>query len=102
MGVFLPVRSPNRSASRACSGSEARKFGAEAGGAPRRSRRHGNGYVTAYADNSELAVKEGDAIKRGQIIAKSGDSGDVSSPRLHFELRKDGKAVDPTKYLVPL
>jgi murein DD-endopeptidase MepM/ murein hydrolase activator NlpD len=64
--------------------------------------RHANGYVTAYADNSELEVKEGDAIKRGQIIAKAGDSGDVPSPRLHFELRKDGKAVDPTKYLVPL
>jgi murein DD-endopeptidase MepM/ murein hydrolase activator NlpD len=64
--------------------------------------RHANGYVTAYADNSELEVKEGDAVKRGQIIAKSGDSGDVSSPRLHFELRKDGKAVDPTRYLVPL
>jgi murein DD-endopeptidase MepM/ murein hydrolase activator NlpD len=64
--------------------------------------RHANGYVTAYADNSELDVKEGDAIKRGQIIAKSGDTGDVASPRLHFELRKDGKPIDPTKYLVPL
>ena len=64
--------------------------------------RHANGYVTTYADNSELDVKEGDAIKRGQIIAKSGDSGDVASPRLHFELRKDGKPIDPTKYLVPL
>jgi murein DD-endopeptidase MepM/ murein hydrolase activator NlpD len=64
--------------------------------------RHPNGYVTAYGDNSELDVKEGDAIKRGQIIAKSGDSGDAASPRLHFELRKDGKPIDPTKYLVPL
>jgi murein DD-endopeptidase MepM/ murein hydrolase activator NlpD len=64
--------------------------------------RHANGYVTAYADNSELDVKEGDAIKRGQVIAKSGDSGGVASPRLHFELRKDGKPIDPTKYLVPL
>ena len=64
--------------------------------------RHANGYVTTYADNSELDVKEGDAIKRGQIIAKSGDSGDVASPRLHFELRKDGKPIDPTKYLSPL
>jgi murein DD-endopeptidase MepM/ murein hydrolase activator NlpD len=64
--------------------------------------RHDNGYVTAYADNSELEVKEGDAVKRGQIIAKAGDSGKVSSPRLHFELRKDGQPVDPVKYLVPL
>ena len=58
--------------------------------------------VTAYADNSELEVKEGDAIKRGQIIAKAGDSGAAKSPRLHFELRKDGQPVDPVKYLVPL
>ena len=64
--------------------------------------RHANGFVTAYADNSEIDVKEGDAVRRGQIIAKSGDSGDVPSPRLHFELRKDGKPVDPTKYLAPL
>jgi murein DD-endopeptidase MepM/ murein hydrolase activator NlpD len=61
--------------------------------------RHDNGYVTAYADNSEL---EGDAIKRGQIIAKAGDSGNAKSPRLHFELRKDGQPIDPVKYLVPL
>jgi murein DD-endopeptidase MepM/ murein hydrolase activator NlpD len=64
--------------------------------------RHADGYVTAYADNSELEVKEGDAIKRGQIIAKAGDSGAAKSPRLHFELRKDGKAIDPVKFLVPL
>ncbi len=64
--------------------------------------RHENGFVTAYADNSELQVKEGDAVKRGQIIAKAGDSGTVSSPRLHFELRKDGQPVDPLKYLAPL
>ena len=62
--------------------------------------RHADGYVTAYADNSELDVKEGDQVRRGQIIAKSGVSGNV--PHLHFELRKDGKPVDPTRYLVPL
>ena len=64
--------------------------------------RHADGYVTAYADNSELDVKEGDPVRRGQIIAKSGDSGAAKSPRLHFELRKDGKAIDPIRYLVPL
>ena len=64
--------------------------------------RHADGYVTAYADNSELDVKEGDPVKRGQIIAKAGASGEASSPMLHFELRKDGKPIDPTKYLVPL
>jgi murein DD-endopeptidase MepM/ murein hydrolase activator NlpD len=62
--------------------------------------RHANGFVTAYAVKSELEVKEGDKIRRGQIIAKSGVSGNV--PHLHFELRKDGKPIDPTKFLVPL
>ncbi len=62
--------------------------------------RHADGYVTVYADNSELDVKEGDAVRRGQIIAKSGVSG--NAPHLHFELRKDGKPVDPIGYLVPL
>ncbi len=64
--------------------------------------RHDNGYVTVYADNSELLVKEGDKVRRGQIIAKSGQTGDAASPRLHFELRKDGHAVDPIRSLVPL
>ena len=64
--------------------------------------RHADGYVTAYADNSELDVKEGDTVRRGQIIAKSGDSGTAPTPRLHFELRKDGKAINPVRYLVPL
>ncbi|HET9583315.1 MAG TPA: peptidoglycan DD-metalloendopeptidase family protein, partial [Bradyrhizobium sp.] len=50
--------------------------------------RHSNGYVTAYAHASELLVKRGDTIKRGQIIAKSGQSGEVGSPQLHFEIRK--------------
>ena len=50
--------------------------------------RHSNGYVTAYAHASELMVKRGDTIKRGQIIAKSGQSGEVGSPQLHFEIRK--------------
>ena len=50
--------------------------------------RHPNGFVTAYANNGELDVKRGDTVKRGQIIAKSGQSGNVNSPQLHFELRK--------------
>ena len=44
--------------------------------------RHANGYVTAYAHASELLVKRGDTIKRGQVIAKSGQSGEVGSPQL--------------------
>ena len=61
--------------------------------------RHSNGYVTAYAHASEVLVKRGDAIKRGQIIAKSGQSGEVGSPQLHFEIRKGSSPVDPLQFL---
>jgi murein DD-endopeptidase MepM/ murein hydrolase activator NlpD len=61
--------------------------------------RHTNGYVTAYAHASELLVKRGDTIKRGQIIAKSGQSGEVGSPQLHFEIRKGSTPVDPLQFL---
>jgi murein DD-endopeptidase MepM/ murein hydrolase activator NlpD len=61
--------------------------------------RHANGYVTAYAHASELLVKRGDTIKRGQIIAKSGQSGEVGSPQLHFEIRKGSSPVDPLQFL---
>jgi murein DD-endopeptidase MepM/ murein hydrolase activator NlpD len=61
--------------------------------------RHSNGYVTAYAHASELMVKRGDTIKRGQIIAKSGQSGEVGSPQLHFEIRKGSQPVDPLQFL---
>jgi murein DD-endopeptidase MepM/ murein hydrolase activator NlpD len=61
--------------------------------------RHSNGYVTAYAHASELMVKRGDPIKRGQVIAKSGQSGEVGSPQLHFEIRKGSSPVDPLQFL---
>ena len=61
--------------------------------------RHSNGYVTAYAHASELLVKRGDTIKRGQVIAKSGQSGEVASPQLHFEIRKGSLPVDPLQFL---
>jgi murein DD-endopeptidase MepM/ murein hydrolase activator NlpD len=61
--------------------------------------RHSNGYVTAYAHASELMVKRGETIKRGQIIAKSGQSGEVGSPQLHFEIRKGSSPVDPLQFL---
>ncbi len=61
--------------------------------------KHNNGYVTAYAHTSELLVKRGDTIKRGQIIAKSGQTGEVQSPQLHFEIRKGSTPVDPTQFL---
>jgi murein DD-endopeptidase MepM/ murein hydrolase activator NlpD len=61
--------------------------------------RHSNGYVTAYAHASELMVKRGDTIKRGQVIGKSGQTGNVSSPQLHFEIRKGASPVDPMQFL---
>ncbi|MCJ2013234.1 peptidoglycan DD-metalloendopeptidase family protein [Methylobacterium sp. J-076] len=61
--------------------------------------RHSNGYVSAYAHNGELDVKPGDKVKRGQTIAKSGASGNVTSPQLHFEIRKSGAPVDPMSQL---
>jgi murein DD-endopeptidase MepM/ murein hydrolase activator NlpD len=61
--------------------------------------RHPNGFVSAYANNSDIEVKRGETVKRGQTIAKSGQSGNVASPQLHFELRKGTKPVDPTHYL---
>jgi murein DD-endopeptidase MepM/ murein hydrolase activator NlpD len=61
--------------------------------------RHDNGFVSAYANNSELKVKKGDNVKRGQVIAASGQTGNVSSPQLHFELRKGSTPVDPMGFL---
>jgi murein DD-endopeptidase MepM/ murein hydrolase activator NlpD len=61
--------------------------------------RHANGFVTAYAHASEILVKRGDAVKRGQVIAKSGQTGTVTSPQLHFEIRKGSTPVDPAQYL---
>jgi murein DD-endopeptidase MepM/ murein hydrolase activator NlpD len=61
--------------------------------------RHSNGFVTAYAHASELSVKKGETIKRGQVIGKAGATGNVTSPQLHFEVRKGATPVDPTQYL---
>jgi murein DD-endopeptidase MepM/ murein hydrolase activator NlpD len=61
--------------------------------------RHSNGYVTAYAHASEILVKRDDPVKRGQIIAKAGQTGNVTSPQLHFEIRKGSTPVDPAPFL---
>ena len=61
--------------------------------------RHPNGFVSAYAHNSELNVIKGDKVKRGQVIAKSGQSGNVKSSQLHFELRKGSIPIDPIKVM---
>jgi murein DD-endopeptidase MepM/ murein hydrolase activator NlpD len=61
--------------------------------------RHEGDWVTAYAHNSELLVKRGDVVSRGQVIAKAGQTGTVTTPQMHFELRKGSQPVDPLKYL---
>jgi murein DD-endopeptidase MepM/ murein hydrolase activator NlpD len=61
--------------------------------------RHSNNWVSAYAHNDEILVKRGDQVRRGQVIAKAGRTGQVNQPQLHFELRKGSRPVDPTKYM---
>jgi lipoprotein NlpD len=61
---------------------------------------HAGGYITAYGNNEALLVKKGDAVKKGQAIAKAGNSGGAQSPRLHFEVRRGGsKTIDPMTVL---
>jgi lipoprotein NlpD len=60
--------------------------------------KHNNTYLTAYAHNQTLLVKEDQVIKRGQKIAEMGNS-DADQVKLHFEIRRQGKPVDPAKYL---
>jgi lipoprotein NlpD len=60
--------------------------------------KHNNTFLTAYAHNQTLLVKEDQTIKRGQKIAEMGNS-DADQVKLHFEIRRQGKPVDPAKYL---
>lgn len=60
--------------------------------------KHNNTYLTAYAHNQTLLVKEDQTVKKGQKIAEMGNS-DADRVKLHFEVRRQGKPVDPTKYL---
>lgn len=61
--------------------------------------KHANGWTTAYAHNDSLLVRRGAQVKRGQVIAKAGSTGSVSSPQLHFEIRRGTRAVNPSDYL---
>ncbi|ALM86947.1 peptidoglycan DD-metalloendopeptidase family protein [Bordetella sp. N] len=62
--------------------------------------RHGSTYLTIYAHNRKLLVKQGQSVKQGQTIAEMGDS-DSKRVELYFELRRGGTAVDPTRALPP-
>ncbi len=61
--------------------------------------KHQDEIVTAYAHLSSYGVREGDRVTRGQVIGRSGSSGNVSSPQLHFEVRRGVRAVDPAPYM---
>ncbi|WP_462252064.1 peptidoglycan DD-metalloendopeptidase family protein [Ekhidna sp.] len=60
---------------------------------------HGDDYQTKYAQLSEFKVKEGDEVKKGDLIALSGNSGMSTAPHLHYEVLKDGKHVDPANFI---
>ncbi|HET7716341.1 MAG TPA: peptidoglycan DD-metalloendopeptidase family protein [Bauldia sp.] len=61
--------------------------------------RHADGWVSAYAHNSKITVNRGDTVQRGQTIALAGMTGSVTSPQVHFELRKGAKPVNPMDHL---
>ncbi len=63
--------------------------------------KHDNGWISAYAHLDDVTVKPGDTIASGQVIAKVGESGGVTEPQLHFELRRGKKPVDPKEFLAP-
>jgi len=60
---------------------------------------HGNGYVTRYAHNKRNLAKVGDVVKKGQPLALMGSTGRSTGPHVHFELLRNGTAIDPTNYL---
>ena len=64
--------------------------------------RHRGGWLTAYGHNQSLVVKVGDVVRRGQRIARSGSTGNITRPQLHFEIRRGRKAVNPARHLAPL
>ena len=57
--------------------------------------RHSGGYETMYGHASRVLVRDGDSIQAGQVIALSGNSGRSTAPHLHFEIRREGKSIDP-------
>lgn len=60
---------------------------------------HGNGYVTRYAHNAKLLVKPGDTVRRGDAIALMGSTGRSTGTHLHFEVRRDGRTVNPLAFV---
>ncbi len=63
--------------------------------------RHKDGWITAYAHADQLLVHRGEEVRRGQVIARVGSSGSVTTPQLHFEVRKGARPLNPMEYLGP-
>lgn len=61
--------------------------------------KHADGWITAYAHNEALLVRRGERVRRGQPIARVGQTGNVGQPQLHFELRRGTRAIDPSEHL---
>ena len=96
INISAPVGSPVRAAENgivAYAGNELRGYGNLL------LVRHDGGWVTAYAHNSELLVERGAVVRRGEVIARVGKSGNVDKPQAHFELRRGDEAVDPREFL---
>lgn len=60
---------------------------------------HGAGYITRYGHHDELLVAAGDVVKKGQVIGRMGSTGRSTGPHVHFEVLKDGRQVDPARYV---
>ncbi len=60
---------------------------------------HSNGYVTRYGHNKSITVKKGDVVKKGDTIARMGSTGRSTGPHVHYEVLKNGKQVDPKRYV---
>ena len=60
---------------------------------------HGNGYVTRYGHNQKHDVKVGDRVAKGDVIARMGNTGRSTGPHVHFEVLRNGKVVNPAKYI---
>jgi murein DD-endopeptidase MepM/ murein hydrolase activator NlpD len=61
---------------------------------------HGKGYITRYGHNKELLVEVGERVRQGQVIATMGSTGRSTGPHVHFEVVRNGKTIDPTRYIL--
>jgi murein DD-endopeptidase MepM/ murein hydrolase activator NlpD len=61
---------------------------------------HGKGYVTRYGHNKTCLVEVGDRVRQGQVIAEMGSTGRSTGPHVHFEVVRNGKTIDPTRYIL--